>query len=96
MDHPVGRDHPEVRDLLGVVMSDTKKAAPLLSDLDVVALLSDRPADGLARGQVGTVVDTLGESDVLVEFSDEDGRAYAIVPCACTDLLPLHYLPRAA
>jgi hypothetical protein len=77
-------------------MSDAKKAAPPLADLEVVALLTDRPADGLARGQVGTVVDTLGESDVLVEFSDEDGRAYAIVPCACTDLLPLHYLPRAA
>ena len=77
-------------------MADANKAAPLLADLDVVALLTDRPADGLARGQVGTVVDKLGESDVLVEFSDEEGRAYAIVPCACNDLLPLHYLPHAA
>ena len=77
-------------------MSDANKAAPLLADLDVVALLTDRPADGLVRGQVGTVVDKLGESDVLVEFSDEDGRAYAIVPCTGSQLLPLHYLPHAA
>jgi hypothetical protein len=96
MDCSLGGHGPEVRDLLGVVMSDASKAAPLLADLDVVALLTDRPADGLARGQVGTIVDKLGESNVLVEFSDEEGRAYAIVPCACTDLLPLHYLPRAA
>jgi hypothetical protein len=77
-------------------MADAKKAVAPLADLDVVALLVDRPTDRLARGQVGTVVDTLGASDVLVEFSDDDGRAYAIVPCAHTDLLPLHYLPRAA
>ena len=80
---------------MGVVTSDANKAAPF-ADLDVVALLTDRPADGLARGQVGTVVDKLGESDVLVEFSDEDGRAYAIVSCAGSELLPLHYLPHAA
>ena len=77
-------------------MSDSKQAVAPLADLDVVALLVDRPAEGLARGQVGTVVDTLGDSDVLVEFSDDDGCAYAIVPCACADLLPLHYLPHAA
>jgi hypothetical protein len=66
------------------------------ADLDGGALLVDRPTDRSARGQVGTVADTLGASDVLVEFSDDDGRAYAIVPCACTDLLPLRYLPHAA
>ena len=78
-------------------MSKAKKAAaPPLGDLDVVAFLTDRPADSLARGQVGTVVDTLVVSDVLVEFSDDEGRAYAVVPCACTDLLPLYYLPRVA
>ncbi len=49
--------------------------------LDVVALLIARPADGLARGQVGTVVEALDESIVLVEFSDDQGRAYAVTPC---------------
>ncbi len=77
-------------------MSDSKKAVAPLADLDVVALLVDRPSDRLARGQVGTVVEALGGMDVLVEFSDDDGRAYAIVPCASADLLPLRYLPRAA
>ena len=64
--------------------------------LDVVALLAARPGDGLARGQVGTVVEALGNDNLLVEFSDEDGRAYAIVPCARPDLLVLHYVPPAA
>lgn len=64
--------------------------------LDVVALLADLPTDRLARGQVGTVVELLDEETVLVEFSDEQGRAYAITPCRCSDLLVLHYVPQAA
>jgi hypothetical protein len=64
--------------------------------LDVVALLADRPADTLARGQVGTVVDTLQGDAVLVEFSDDHGRPYAVVPCGRADLLVLHYEPHAA
>ena len=96
VDDPVRRDYPAICEPLGIVMSDSKKAAAPLADLDIVALLVDRPADRLARGQVGTAVDTLGESDVLVEFSDDDGRAYPIVPCTSADLLPLRYLPRAA
>jgi hypothetical protein len=64
--------------------------------LDPVALLDARPAEGLERGQVGTVVETLDESNVLVEFSGDDGRAYAIVPCPRADLLVLRYVPEAA
>jgi hypothetical protein len=64
--------------------------------LDVVALLDERPAEGLARGQVGTVVETLDEDNVLVEFSDDEGRAYAVTPCSRTELLVLHYVPEAA
>jgi hypothetical protein len=64
------------------------------SVLDVVALLVDR--DGLARGQVGTVVETLGDDAVLVEFSDDSGRAYAVFPCERSELLVLHYVPQAA
>ena len=66
------------------------------SELDVVALLSDRTADGLARGQVGTVVETLSEDTVLVEFSDDDGRSYAVAPCRFAELLVLHYQPEMA
>ena len=64
--------------------------------LDAVALLTDLPAERLARGQVGTVVETLGDATLLVEFSDENGRAYAVVPCTRTDLLVLHQTPQTA
>ena len=64
--------------------------------LDVVALLADRPSEGLTRGQVGTVVESLDSANVLVEFSDDDGRAYAIVVCSLPELLVLHYDPQAA
>ena len=66
------------------------------SVLDVVALLTDLPTQRLARGQVGTVVEQLDESTLLVEFSDDQGRAYAITPCTRADLLILHYVPEAA
>ena len=64
--------------------------------LDVVALLADVPEEGLARGQVGTVVEQLADKVLLVEFSDEQGRAYAVAPCPRTQLLVLHYVPVAA
>jgi hypothetical protein len=71
-----------------------KKEAP--SALDVVALLTDLPAQRLARGQVGTVVERLDDQALLVEFSDDYGHAYAIAPCLPADLLVLHYVPEAA
>ena len=64
--------------------------------LETVALLADLPAVGLARGQVGTVVVSLDDKTALVEFSGDDGRAYAIVPCPRADLLVLHYVPETA
>jgi hypothetical protein len=66
------------------------------SVLDAVALLTDLPTQRLARGQVGTVVEQLDESTLLVEFSDDQGSAYAITPCTRADLLILHYVPEAA
>ena len=83
--------------MLGVVMTDTNRAnknGP--SVLDVVALLSDVRAQGLSRGHVGTVVESLGDATALVEFSDDEGRAYAIVPLPRSELLVLHYVPQAA
>jgi hypothetical protein len=73
---------------------DAINIAPSL--LDVVALLTDLPAHRLARGQVGTIVELLDEETMLVEFSDEQGRAYAITPCLSSELLVLHYVPQAA
>jgi hypothetical protein len=69
---------------MGAMMA-TKEEKPSL--LDVVALLSELPAQRLARGQVGTIVEQLDENISLVEFSDEQGRAYAIAPCPITELL---------
>jgi len=66
------------------------------SVLDVVALLADVPGKGLARGQVGTVVEQLDDKVLLVEFSDDQGRAYAVAPCQRSQLLVLRYVPIAA
>ena len=63
---------------------------------DVVALLADDPGQGLAAGQVGTVVEKLDQGTVLVEFADENGRAYALATCRRADLLVLRYAPDAA
>jgi hypothetical protein len=64
--------------------------------LDVVALLTDLPAQRLARGQVGTIVEELDDKTSLVEFSDNKGSAYAVAPCPRAELLVLHYVPEAA
>lgn len=61
--------------------------------LDVVALTEDLPARGLYRGQVGTVVEALAPGVFEVEFSDEEGRAYASLALDESRLLLLHYEP---
>ena len=97
LDRANRRERAEVRHLLGAVMKakkDAKNERP--SVLDVVALLTDLPAQQLARGQVGTIVERLDDKTLLVEFSDDQGRAYAIAPCPRADLLVLHYVPAAA
>jgi len=87
----------DVRDMLGAVMNATKSnETERPSMLATVALLSELPPLGLARGQVGTVVERLDEKTSLVEFSDDQGRAYAVAPCQLSDLLVLHYVPEAA
>ena len=70
---------------------DAKNESPFV--LDVVALLTDLPAQQLARGQVGTIVEQLGDSTWLVEFSDDQGLPYAVAPCPQAELLVLHYMP---
>jgi Domain of unknown function (DUF4926) len=79
-------------------MMKSKKGAKneMPSVLDVVALLVDLPAQQLARGQVGTIVEQLDNETLLVEFSDDQGQAYAIAACPRADLLVLHYVPEAA
>ena len=72
------------------------KPIPLLS---VVALVADVPSHQLTRGQIGTVVERLeseGEQALLVEFSDEEGEAYAMAELVPEQLLVLHRKTHAA
>ena len=64
--------------------------------LDVVALTEDVPTHGLVRGQVGTVVETLAGGFLEVEFSDDSGRAYALVPLSPNQMIVLRYQPARA
>ena len=61
--------------------------------LDVVALTEDLPDRDLYRGQVGTVVEALAPDIFEVEFSDDEGRAYAALALNASQLLILRYEP---
>lgn len=64
--------------------------------LDTVALVEDLSRENLCKGQVGTVVELLAPDTVLVEFSDDDGWTYALLPLKTDQLLVLHYEPSEA
>jgi Domain of unknown function (DUF4926) len=59
----------------------------------VVALLEDLPGEGLVRGQVGTVVENWAPGVYEVEFSGDNGRAYAMVTLKTEQLMRLHHSP---
>jgi Domain of unknown function (DUF4926) len=61
--------------------------------LSVVALLEDLPESGLVRGQVGTVVESWAPGVYEVEFSDNDGRTFAMVALKAEQLMRLHHEP---
>jgi len=58
-----------------------------------VALLHDLPDHGLVRGQVGTIVEVLAPDAFEVEFSDDNGNAYAMAALHAEDLVRLHHRP---
>ncbi len=60
---------------------------------DVVALTDNLPAEGLVRGQVGTIVDRLSPGVFEVEFSDDQGKTYAMLPLKSEQLIVLHHAP---
>lgn len=64
-----------------------------LKVLDVVALTEDIPSHQLRRGQVGTVVEAYDAESFEVEFVDETGHTYALLPLKAGQLLVLHYQP---
>ncbi len=68
-------------------------AIPLLS---TVALTEPLAEHGLRRGHVGTVVEEWEPGVYEVEFSGDDGRAYAMVALRADQLLVLHFEPAVA
>ena len=88
-----GERVPRLTSLLPEIEALTMPKTPHL--LDVVALLSDQPAHGLLRGQVGTVVEIL-DGAFEVEFSDDDGKTYAEIALEPDQLLVLHHRPQRA
>lgn len=74
-------------------MASPSPAKVPITLLDTVALLDDLPERGLDRGQVGTVVELLTPGVFEVEFSDNDGRAYAILALRADQLMVLHHQP---
>ncbi|HEY4696962.1 MAG TPA: DUF4926 domain-containing protein [Gallionella sp.] len=66
-----------------------------MKTLEVVALTADVLEKHLRRGQVGTVVETLAPGVVEVEFSDLDGKPYAMCAISESNLMVLHHIPDA-
>lgn len=64
--------------------------------LDAVALIEDLPEHNLRKGHVGTVVEELAPEVFEVEFVDNQGRTYALLPFRADQLLVLHYEPALA
>jgi hypothetical protein len=61
--------------------------------LALVAVLHDMPEELLVRGDVGTVVEELSPTAVLVEFVNLDGSTRVLVAVKNEDLLVLHLNP---
>ena len=66
---------------------------PKINLLDVVALTQELPNRDLSLGQVGTVVEFLSPNVYEVEFTDNEGRAFAELALHTNQLLVLHYEP---
>ena len=64
-----------------------------LKQLDVVALLRDKPDLGLRRGWVGTLLLVVAPGVWEVEFADSQGRTVATAPLSGGDLLQLQMDP---
>jgi Domain of unknown function (DUF4926) len=61
--------------------------------LDSVALIENLPELGLYRGQVGTIVEVYEPGVFEVEFSDLQGRTYALETLCDRQVMMLHYRP---
>lgn len=63
---------------------------------DVVALLEDLPAEGLKRGQVGTLIEEWEPGVYEVEFSDTNGITYALLALRAEQLMTLLWHPQSS
>ena len=60
---------------------------------DVVALLKAHPNQDLAKGQVGTIVETFDNDYYEVEFADTRGQTIATLSLPAHELMRLHFEP---
>ena len=59
--------------------------------LDTVAVTEDVPALGLSVGEVGAVVEILGDGDAFeVEFCDNSGQTYGLHTLRANQVIALH------
>ncbi len=59
--------------------------------LDTVAVKEDVPALGLTAGEVGAVVEILGDGEAFeVEFCDNSGQTYGLHTLRASQILALH------
>lgn len=59
--------------------------------LDTVAVTADVPALGLTAGEVGAVVEVLGDGEAFeVEFCDNSGVTYGLHTLRASQLIALH------
>ena len=59
--------------------------------LDTVAILKDCPEERVVFGQVGTIVEELGNNVFEVEFADKNGVTISEFAVLAGDLMLLHY-----
>jgi hypothetical protein len=58
---------------------------------DTVALAADLPEKSLTLGEVGAVVEVLGDGKAFeVEFCDQSGNTYGLHALRADQLIPLH------
>ncbi len=58
--------------------------------------IADGPSRAATCPRPGRAIVEQLDKTLLVEFSDEEGRAYAVGPCPRADLLVLHFVPEPA
>jgi Domain of unknown function (DUF4926) len=59
--------------------------------LDTIAVTEDIPALGLTAGEVGAVVEVLGDGEAFeVEFCDNSGQTYGLYTLRANQVIALH------